>query len=73
MLKGAPLKKEELPNDPKLTEEIKAYESQVHQIAERARKANDPKTRVAVYSEVIAGCAECHSLHGRAWGPGVPK
>jgi cytochrome c553 len=73
MLKAAPLEKGSLPADAKLTEEIKAFEGKVHEIAERARRASEPKTRVLVYSEIISGCAECHGLHGKAWGPGLPK
>ena len=25
------------------------------------------------YGEVIGSCATCHGMHGRVWGPGVPK
>jgi mono/diheme cytochrome c family protein len=73
LLRSAPLAKEQLPADPKLTEEIKAFETKVHELAGRARKASDPKSRVTTYAELIGDCAQCHSLHGRAWGPGVPK
>ena len=73
LLKVAPMAKDKFPEDPKLTEDIKAYEAKIHSFAEMARKASDPKTRVNLYGELLAGCAECHSLHGRAWGPGLPK
>jgi hypothetical protein len=29
--------------------------------------------RAAIYGEVISGRGTCHGLHGRVWGPGVPK
>lgn len=73
LLKTAPLAKGDLPSDPALTESIKAFEEKIHQFATMARKAPDPKTRVGLYGEVIASCAECHGLHGKVWGPGLPK
>jgi cytochrome c553 len=73
LLKASPMAKEDFPSDPKLTDEIKAYEVKIHELAGRARKASDPKSRVMAYAEVISSCAQCHSLHGKAWGPGLPK
>jgi cytochrome c553 len=72
LLKGAPLNKEELPPDPALTDEIRNYETMVHQYA-RVAASDKPMARTNVYGELIAGCAGCHSLHGRVWGPGQPK
>lgn len=72
-LKGAPLAAKELPKDEKLTKEIVAYEAKVHQLATKAETAVDIGSKVAVYSEAIAGCATCHGLHGKVWGPGIPK
>jgi hypothetical protein len=73
LLKAAPLATSELPADPALTDDIKAFEGKVHQFAGMARKAADANTRVGLYGELLAGCAECHGLHGKVWGPGLPK
>lgn len=73
MLKGAPLEKGKLPDDPKLTSAIRAAEDQVHKMADRAARASTLDARSEVYGELISGCATCHSLHGRVWGPGLPK
>jgi cytochrome c553 len=72
LLKAAPLESQALPKDPKVTDQIKAYEIRVHQFATLAQQA-DTKTRVTLYGELMASCAECHGLHGRVWGPGLPK
>ncbi|MEW5983807.1 MAG: hypothetical protein AB1806_15760 [Acidobacteriota bacterium] len=72
-LKVSPMAAEELPKDEKLTQEIRTFETKVHGWADKAVDAGDMGTRVAVYGEVTAGCAACHGLHGRAWGPGLPK
>jgi cytochrome c553 len=50
-----------------------AAEKKVHALADEAARAADRGTKVAVYSEIVGSCASCHSLHGRVWGPGVPK
>lgn len=73
LLRASPMQKEKFPADEKLTEDIKAFEIKTHQFADMAGKATDPKTRVGVYGEIIASCAGCHGLHGRVWGPGLPK
>jgi mono/diheme cytochrome c family protein len=73
LLKESPLAKDELPGDAKLTEDIKAYEVKVKQYAQLARSAQDTKTRVGVYGELLAGCAECHSLYGKVLGPRLQK
>jgi cytochrome c553 len=72
LLKGAPLTKEDLPDDPALTDEIRKYETTVHQYA-RVAATDKTMARANVYGELIASCASCHSLHGRVWGPGQPK
>lgn len=68
-LDAAPLRRRDLPKDPKLTREILATERLVHEMAERARQATDARSRVYVYSEVIQSCGTCHALHGNVWGP----
>lgn len=72
-LKVAPMAAEELPKDEKLTDEIKAFENKIHQWADTAVNTGDVGSRVAIYGEVTAGCASCHGLHGKTWGPGLPK
>jgi cytochrome c553 len=69
-LKAAPLKEKELSD---ITKEATASEARVHELAERAAAAAEKSTRVAIYGSVIGACAECHGLHGRVWGPGIPK
>lgn len=72
-LKASPLVAKDLPKDEKLTKDIIAYEQSVHALADRATVATDIGSKVAVYSEAIASCAGCHGLHGKVWGPGIPK
>jgi cytochrome c553 len=68
----APLAVADLPRDTKLTAEIVASERKAHEQAAKALKTTDVGTRVALYGEVLGECANCHSLHGRVWGPGLP-
>lgn len=72
-LKKVPLRAADLPRDPKLTREIAAAEDRVHMLAEQAANASEAAARVNVYSQIIASCGQCHGLHGRVWGPGVPR
>jgi mono/diheme cytochrome c family protein len=72
-MKASPLADRDLQKDAKLTKEVLASEARVHEIADRAIKAADQGARIAIYGEVIGGCASCHGLHGRMWGPGLPK
>jgi hypothetical protein len=68
-LRTAPLRRKELPADPKLTKEILAGEGQIHALAERARQATEPHVRVELYGEIIQNCSSCHALHANVWGP----
>lgn len=68
-LKAAPLGGKALPE----AKDAIAAEAKVHALAERALKAADRPAKAAVYGDVIGGCASCHGLHGRVWGPGAPK
>jgi hypothetical protein len=70
---GAPLAEKDLPKDAKLTKDIAALEKKVHEMAGKAKTAADLGTKVAFYGEYIGGCAGCHGLHGKVWGPGLPK
>lgn len=72
-LKASPLRASDLPRDPKLTREIAAAEDRVHVLAEQAASAAEETARVNAYAQIISTCAQCHGLHGRIWGPGLPK
>jgi mono/diheme cytochrome c family protein len=69
-LKAAPMRDKSLKD---IDKEATAAEARIHELAERALAAADKSTRVAIYGEVIGSCASCHGLHGRVWGPGLPK
>ena len=69
-LKGSPLTDKDLT---KVSKEIVASEKRVHEIAGRAAQAADAGARIAVYGELIGGCANCHAMHGMVLGPGLPK
>ncbi len=72
-LKASPMAAKDLPKDEKLTKEIVAFEKKVHELAGKAETATDIGSKVAVYGETLASCASCHGLHGKQWGPGIPK
>jgi cytochrome c553 len=70
VLKGSPLRDNDLT---KVPEEIVASETRVHEIARRAEQAADAGSKIAIYGELIGGCASCHGRHGMVLGAGVPK
>jgi mono/diheme cytochrome c family protein len=72
-LKAAPLAGAKLPKDPLLTKDRLAAEAAVHALADRAAAATDVPTKTEIYGKLAADCASCHALHGRVWGPGLPK
>jgi mono/diheme cytochrome c family protein len=72
-LKAAPLAGEKLPKDPQLTRERLAAEAAVHALADKAAVAADAQARVQIYAQLAASCASCHALHGKVWGPGLPR
>ncbi len=69
-LKGSPLSDRDRA---KASKEIVAFEARVHELAGRAGQAADAGSRIAIYGELIGGCASCHAMHGRVLGPGLPK
>jgi len=69
----SPLAEKDLPKDATLTKEIAALEKRVHEMAAKAKTATDLGSKVAFYGEYLGGCAGCHGLHGKVWGPGLPK
>jgi cytochrome c553 len=72
-LKSSPLRTRELPRDPGLTREVIAAEDKVHLLAEQAAGVSEAPARTNAYAQIISTCAQCHGLHGRIWGPGLPK
>lgn len=72
-MQTAPMKRSKFPSDRLLSEAILAVEVQVHQLANQAMSASSLEERAAVFGQLLAGCAECHGLHGRIWGPGLPE
>ena len=69
-LKASPL----TDKDPKkATKEIVAFETRVREIAGRAAQATDAGSRIAIYGELVGGCANCHASHGLVLGQGLPK
>ena len=56
---------------PDASAEAVAAEARVHELAQRAMDAPSMSSRVTIYGSLIGGCANCHSLHGRVFGPGV--
>jgi cytochrome c553 len=69
-LKSAPLRDKAFTD---ITKETVAAEARVHELAERAINASDQNSRVTIYGTIIGSCASCHGMHGRIWGPGLPK
>jgi hypothetical protein len=69
-LKGSPLTDKDLA---KASKEIAAFEARVHELAGRAAQAADAGSRIAIYGELVGGCASCHGAHGMVLGPGLPK
>ena len=69
-LKGSPLTDKDLA---KASKEIAAFEARVRELAGRAAQAADAGSRIAIYGELVGGCASCHGAHGMALGSGLPK
>ena len=68
--RAAPLQRQSMPRDRKLTRDILLAEERVHQLADRAIKAEGWSDRAEIYAQVLSTCANCHSLHKVVWGPG---
>jgi cytochrome c553 len=69
-LQASPLRDKDLT---KVSKEIVAAETRVHELAGRAAQAADAGSRIAIYGELIGRCESCHGMHGRVLGPGMPK
>jgi cytochrome c553 len=70
VLEGSPLRDNDLT---KVPEDIVASETHVHELARRAAQAVDTGAKIAIYGELIGGCASCHARHGVVFGAGAPK
>jgi cytochrome c553 len=70
VLEGSPLTDKDLT---KTSKQIVAADARVHELARRAAQAEDAGSRIAIYGELIGGCASCHGMHGVVLGPGLPK
>lgn len=52
--------------------EIEALAKQLHDLAEHARKAEDPKTRSEIYGQMLETCSECHKRQDVEIDEGTP-
>ena len=68
----APLNPRELPVNSEVRRRLAPTEERVHRLATDAIQANDPQARAGFYGQVLAGCADCHQLHAKLWGPKPP-
>jgi mono/diheme cytochrome c family protein len=66
----APLLPSKYPDDVNLTNQIRKADARVHDLARQAVNTESPTEQANVYTQVIANCAQCHTLHSRVWGPG---
>ena len=67
-LSQAELESDKLPSDRAMTKTIREGETRVHEIAERATRADDAADRTRLYAELVTTCASCHALR-KDWGP----
>jgi cytochrome c553 len=68
-LMAAPLNPRDLPLDSNARRQLAPTEERVHRLATEAIQATDPEARAGFYGQVLAGCADCHRLHAKLWGP----
>ncbi len=59
--------------DEALTKDINEAEVAFKKTGDKAYDAKTPADRAAAYGEVLNSCGGCHALHGRVFGPGLPK
>jgi cytochrome c553 len=53
--------------------EIEALAKRLHDLAQQARKAENPKSRSAVYGQMLATCSECHKQQNIVIRQGAPR
>ena len=66
---AAPLVQKDLPAREPEAHELILRERSVHQVAAAAADARDAQNRAGFYGMILGGCADCHKLHARVWGP----
>lgn len=71
-LMKAPLNPRELPVDSAVRRQLAPTEERIHRLATDAVQATDSAARAGFYGQVLAGCADCHKLHAKIWGPKPP-
>jgi cytochrome c553 len=59
--------------DETLTADLNAAEAKYREIGATALAAKTPAERAAAFGQVLTSCGGCHALHGRVFGPGLPK
>lgn len=59
--------------DEKLTADLNAAEANFRDLGAKAAAAKPVEARADLYGQVLTSCGQCHSLHGRVFGPGLPK
>jgi hypothetical protein len=69
-LATAPLHDATLPVDPAVHASLAAAEQRFHRLATDAAQVTDARGREAFYAQFLAGCADCHTRHGRRQAPG---
>jgi len=53
--------------------EIETLSQRLHDLAEHARKAEDPKSRSDIYGQMLETCSECHKRQDVEIGEGAPR
>jgi cytochrome c553 len=53
--------------------EIEALAQRLHDLAEQARKAEDPKSRSEIYGQMLETCSECHKRQDVEIEEGAPR
>jgi cytochrome c553 len=68
-LVAAPLHPKDLPVNSTLRREMAPTEERIHRIASDAIQATDSRARASFYAQILSGCADCHKLNPKLWGP----
>lgn len=59
--------------DEALAKDMNEAEVAFKKVGNAAHQAKTPAERATAYGQVLNSCGGCHSLHGRVFGPGLPK
>jgi cytochrome c553 len=68
-LVAAPLHPSDLPVDATLRQKMAPVEERIHRLAGAAAQVTDSRARASFYAQILAGCADCHRLGPKVWGP----